>query len=729
MAKKLLLVIGVASLFVLSCTNKDMFDENATKEPASKESTEKANDFDFSTEQSVNLNIDYSAYQTYGPVFFSVYAEYPFEGAEESIHMKEGVAPIFESYTNAERVFNETVTLPSYAQKLYIVTGDFLVQQTLMEAEVTNNSARAVAENFNKATTRSLRAMRRTGTPTTNLETLYQLSYKVDVNTADKTDVQVCKEWKTPLGTWDSESGRPDYLLDEATADPKLLFTEAEKEGLFQTVANALQANQVCNSIYRKYADLTLDKESEVSITFLGSSTCWNNTLGYYYYTEDNKPTDLMDLNIIMLFPNTQDGTWIRDWWKNPDFYGNIALNRGDAVLLKYYPNIANDDYSGATTKFPKGTKIGFILKSNGWGMQKPNGNKKYYNNYKGDGIFRKSSTTIARQYNIWGSSTEGLSYYCDEMANGDNAVFTYPNDEGESRTAKFTYMNDNGDKYAIVSFEDACNDMDFDDVIFALKPVNAFTDLPSVEDKKTTVTSVYAFEDMWPQKGDYDLNDAVVELKDVKELSKKSNEKNFKIFNQSFVLTTYLNYVTLTSGLALTLETKTNPTSITMKKVTPSSTEAVEATFKKEGSVYLLTEDIKGELNTSYILELNYKNGIDITKAATVKPFIFRNEDNDKRWEVHIPFEAPTAKMNTSYFGTQDDRSVVEESKYYVRKGDYPFAFCLTGVTIDRFKETILLRKNEKKAISDMYPDFLEWSTSKGEKKQDWYLHPYTTE
>ena len=722
MTKKSFVLIGLVSLLATSCMNKDVFDETTPEKTVAP-----SNSFDFSTQQTVNLNVDYSAYETYGPVFFSVYAENPFDGSEENIRIKEGVKPIFESYTNSDRKYTGTVTLPSYAKKLYVVTGNFLVQQTLIETEVTNNSVKAVAENYSPAARRKS-AARRAGEPTTSLESFYHLSYKVDVNTGDKTDVQVCKEWHTPLGSWDSESGRPNYLIDEATANPDLLFTEEEKGELYQTVANALASHQTCASIYREQADLTLEKDAEVSLTILGSSTCWNNTLGYYYYTDDNVPTSLMDINIIMAFPNTQDGTWVRDWWKNPQFNGNVALDRGDAVLLKYYPHIANNDYSDATTVFPKGTKIGLILKTNGWGMQKSKGNKKFYNNYKGDGVFKQANKDLARQYNVWPASTDGLTYYSDEMATGDNSVFTFPNPNGEGRTAKFLYEDSRGNEYAIVSFEDACNDLDYDDLVFALKPVNAFATLPRVADKKTEVTSVYAFEDLWPEKGDYDMNDVVLEVKDIKEFWKKSGEKNYKIFKQAFEMTTYQNYVTKTSGLALTLDTKVNPNSVAMKKVNPASpNDTIDVTFTKEGNVYLLTDDVKGELHSTYILELTYNSGItDITKVASVKPFIYRNDEvGDKRWEVHIPFEAPTAKMNTSYFGTKDDCSVPEEGKYFVRDSDYPFAFCLTGVTIDQFLNTILLKKNEKAPISQLYPEFLPWSTSKGAKNQDWYLHP----
>ena len=80
---------------------------------------------------------------------------------------------------------------------------------------------------------------------------------------------------------------------------------------------------------------------------------------------------------------------------------------------------------------------------------------------------------------------------------------------------------------------------------------------------------------------------------------------------------------------------------------------------------------NIKAELGTTYILELNYElPGLKkISNVAEIKPFIYRTEGTG-RWEVHIPFEAPTSKMITSYFGTMDDKSVPSEGKYFVRSG-----------------------------------------------------------
>ena len=204
-------------------------------------------------------------------------------------------------------------------------------------------------------------------------------------------------------------------------------------------------------------------------------------------------------------------------------------------------------------------------------------------------------------------------------------------------------------------------------------------------------------------------------------------HEKEFngsgKIIKETFYLTTYQNYVELTSGLALTLETKTAPQSIVMKKMAKGSTVAEETSFTKDGNVYYLTSDFKGELGTTYILELSYKNPLGSSAdMASIKPFIYRTS-GDKNWEVHIPMEAPTAKMDISYFGKDDDCSDPSKGLYFVREGNYPFAFYLHGVNISVFEDTILKRENESMRIDQFFPGFLEWSTSNGAKNQDWYL------
>ena len=687
---KKILTFAVLGLVLLSSCVKGFDDIEPAPEPFP--TTKVPNSFDFSTVQTVKLNVDYSAFKTYGPVFFSVYTQNPIITVEDAPEdqWNEGVTPIFEDYTGANGKYSATIELPTYAQHLYIATGNFFTGMHLMEVDVQNGAISAVAKNENVATTRAATRALGEGESTDDLSKL-----KLGLKTDGKT--RIYQDWKNWLGTWNSASGRPDYLLDKTTADSKLVFSDSEMDGLYAAVGTAFTSGSIMNKEYCSSPDLLLEKDSEVTFTLLGGSTCWKSSLGYYYYTDANKPTKPEDINIIMVFPNTQDGQWARAKEKGLKDYNGIGVERGDVVQLMYYPNIANNDKTGATTTFPKGTRIGFILRTQGWAMQ---GNdyciytNKYWNN----------------KYNTWCATTDGLSYSSD--------TGKFPNPNGESRAAKFSYRASNGEKYTIVSFEDALDDQDFDDLIFALKPVNVFSDIPEIEPRKSSTNGVYAFEDLWPKAGDYDLNDALVNVKHEKEF-----DGNGKIFKETFYLTTYQNYVTLTSGLAMTLDTKTTPQSIAMKKMAKGSTVAEEASFTKEGNVYYLTADFKGELGTTYILELSYKNPLGSSAdLASVKPFIYRSEE-DKNWEVHIPMEAPTAKMNTSYFGTGDDCSDPSKGLYFVREGNYPFAFYLAGVNISVFENTILKRENESKRIDELFPGFLEWSTSHGATNQDWYI------
>ena len=692
---KKILAIAVLGLILSSCVKGfDGMEPEPTPTPDPTPASKVPNTFDFSTVQKVKLNVDYSAFQTYGPVFFGVYTQNPFVSVDDAPddQWNEAVSPIFEDYTEANGKYSVTIELPTYAQHLYIATGNFFTGMHLMETDVQNGTASVVAENNNVASTRSITRALGPGESTDDLSKL-----KLSQTTKG---VKIYKEWKNWLGTWNSASGRPDYMLDKTTADSKLVCSDAEMESLFAAVGAAFTSGSDMNKEYCSAPDLLLEKDSEVSFTVLGSASCWNSSLGYYYYTDDNKPTKPEDINIIMVFPNTQDGQWPRAVKNNLESYqGNIGVNRGDVVQLMYYPNIANNDKTGATKVFPKGTRIGFILRTQGWGMQG--------NDYS---IRCKGPKYWSNKYSTWCATTDGLSYSSDGGK--------FPNPNGESRAAKFNYKTSDGQTYTIISFEDCVDDQDFDDLIFALNPVGVFANLPEVGNRKSSTNGVYAFEDLWPKAGDYDLNDALVNVKHEKEFNDKG-----KIIKETFYLTTYQNYVELTSGLALTLETKTNPQTIVMKKIAKGSTVVEDASFTKDGNVYYLTSNFKGELGTTYILELSYKNPLGSSAdLASIKPFIYRSE-GDKNWEVHIPMEAPTAKMKTSYFGTADDCSDPSKGLYFVREGNYPFAFYLHGVNINVFEETILKRENESKRIDEFFPGFLEWSTSNGTKNQNWYI------
>lgn len=84
--------------------------------------------------------------------------------------------------------------------------------------------------------------------------------------------------------------------------------------------------------------------------------------------------------------------------------------------------------------------------------------------------------------------------------------------------------------------------DENFSDVVITLKsnPVDAITDIPvtNPDEDKTSIDflkGTYAFEDLWPSQGDYDMNDVVVRYN----YGSTFDEKNL-IYSESFTFKTF---------------------------------------------------------------------------------------------------------------------------------------------------------------------------------------------
>ena len=666
-------------------------DKDLYQPPTTGGETEEANTFNFSTVNNVNLNVNYNLEGTKFAVAFEVYAENPVnevkddEGNVVSYVMKDGVMPIYGDYTKGDGTFSKKVELPAYAETLYILTPNPLVGPTLMTATVSGNNVTASAP-ANKAV--KAKVTRAKGVQT---DVLFP-------NLWSEGDTKpIYPEWKSWLGTFDSETGRPSYLLDRnASENEKLVFTDKELKGLYETISEAVNINKECPKEYRQEADLELTRKSEIAITMLGGNTCWNNTLGYFYYT-GNAPTSLKDVHVICIYPNTQDGKWTKGTAVP------VGLERGDVVKLIYYPNIAQGSKEGATSEFPAGIKIGFVLKNNGW--------------YKG-------SRYQGRPNNFWAASTEGLT---NNGGRNQNGLGT------QTRTAKFQYTSDK-DSYAIVSFEDYQNDKNFSDVAFSLKPASAFKPLPEIVAKEMETSGVYAFEDLWPDKGDYDMNDVVVNYTYAKTMQKYEDESDdyFKIMNESMTFKTFQNYATKNNGLAFKLLNAKGfqSSAMEMKLPTEENFKTVQFVTEVDGdgnTIYILTNNVKTNMGAEYRLSLTYgEDGKDVASTtsgqAQVQPFIYKAEEGG-RWEVHIPFEAPSSKVIKTYFHTGDDLSEPDKKIYYVRAGNYPFAFYLAGAT-EKDVEPLLNKDNESKAIDVLYPKFINWATSNGANDKDWYKH-----
>ena len=634
--------------------------DNPTPSPEPPAKGGEFNEFGFTTTVPVTLCVDYGDMDGMpSNVYFEVYDTCPVKETETAYARIAGTEPLYAGYTDGQGRFEGTIELPSYIRKAYVLTPAFYAR-TLLEATRSGDMLTASAESGAPAN----------AAPTSTRAKEYH-------STAVERD-----GWKTWLGSYDTTYGSIGY---EYKGDLKVKNYGA----LLKAHASVFDTTKKCPEEYRSSRDLYLEKSAEVVITLLGSNTCWNSSMGYYYYKTGNKPKSLADADVVMIFPNTQDGRWSNSPWESRLYQG---VERGTAVQLIYYPEIADGSKAGATTVFPADYRIGFVLATNAWTNRLRAGDKKYR-----------------------AATSDGLS------VNNNGVAYQTP------RTAVFRYTDKkSGINSVLFSFEDHNNDENFSDVVFTMtsNPVDAVTDIPSVDvndGKKTAnvLRGIYAFEDLWPSRGDYDMNDVMVRS----DYEKVFNEKG--IFEESFMLKTFANFAGNANGLAVTLTGAAADAKLEFSVRKPGAETFEAADFERDGKVVLLTPDVKETMGATYRITAKYDAPVAEAQAGTIKPFIYRTDRDGltagKRWEVHIPYEAPTARAEMSFFGTNDDKSVPEKGIYYVRAENYPFAFFLSGAN-DGDVAKLLDQTNEKSPIDQIYPAYAEWAATNGEKNKDWY-------
>jgi LruC domain-containing protein len=259
-----------------------------------------------------------------------------------------------------------------------------------------------------------------------------------------------------------------------------------------------------------------------------------------------------------------------------------------------------------------------------------------------------------------------------------------------------------------------ALNDADKDGVIdsednYPKDPNKAF-------DNYSTPSTV-AFEDQWPNLGDYDMNDVVLAYK-YQIVTSSSNK----------VAQVIANYTLQAAGGAYEngAGVQFNLTSGTIKNFSSSTGAEVEAGQKKV-VVLLFKSSVKelGAWNTipsqgvvstkSYSFSFDVVDGptLDVFGVGSYNPFIWNNSANFGRgYETHLLGKEPTDLMNTKLFGTAYDSST--GSNYYRTSSNLPWGI---EIATDNFKYPA-----ETKTITAAYWYFATWATSGGAYRTDWY-------
>ena len=695
MKKSSLIAVATALLALSGCSDHSVYG------PQTELDEKEYNSFDFSTiNNNVAVNIEYSV-NLEASVFFSIYDQEPGSWVENAYVLKDGIQPLYSGWTSKDGTFSASLSLPSYLKKVYVYT-PAMFSTRIMEAEVNGSQINVAEKNYaSQAATRATKE-NTWGAFITDIDLddwfdwifnhqsgNNNYSYMVAGKTrpAEYND----GNWKDWLVTYNTQGmlDKKSLIGNNDKKDEDLYLGKQLAGKLYEVHQAVINVNQKeCPQELRSEYDMLITKEGEIAINFLGGSTCWNSSLGYYVYRDGEKPASLAEANVVLVFPNTQDG------FKTKTYNGESTKGvfTGSCVKLKYYPNIASGSQKGATYKFPAGYRIGFVLATNAWSNRIKN---------------------CGSNYRVRSATSSGLS------VDRNGKIFDVP------RTAVYKYKDKDTNKdYVMVSFEDNTHDNNFSDVVFTLTTRATIDKIPDVDPKVEVneLKGIYAFEDLWPAKGDYDMNDVMTKSTYTKLVDSKN-----KIYEESYTFKTYGNYATLTNGLAVRLDgvSTTDNLEFYVKAVGDEDFSALKTTYDATDRVVVLTNDVNTNKGAEYKVKVIHAENSPVEKETIdAEPFIFRAEESGDAvawWEVHLTGYKPTSKMNFGYFNTGDDCSQPDKDIYYVRKGNYPFAFFLAGAT-DEDLSPMLDPNNESMPIDKLYSGYSGWVTSNGATNTDWY-------
>lgn len=671
-------------LLVTACTdNKDYYDPEKEPGYVGKE----ASTLDFSTSQTVELQLNYDVANGFVSTF-DLYTEYPLTSGGS---LRTDLTPIAGGI-DVKGTSKHSRVIPAHITKLYLYSGTMFVP-LLSYAEINNGVA-----NFQM----------------------------MDVEIAETPDSRAGNAgsfWEKPISEYLTYA---DDLQSTTDAANKIYKFDLKNPAIHNTIppeiltaiSSTFKEANIVDEKYYKDATIKLEKGKEgqggveVFVSMLHSGAGFYNSLSYFVYTGDKELTELSQAEVEALE--------IINLFRFADVYTNtisaakkntLGLTPGKYIQLKY-----KNENGELVNEFPVGAQIGWILHPNSFHT---------YDLSIGNNMGRLFS----------------VSYWNEAFNKTKNPeVFT------NNYNIFFSATADNGDVYNCFGFEDQpkhASDGDCNDVVFHVltNPTDAINPPPSITEEEKDIENtenkkgILAFEDNWPEKGDYDLNDVVVKYSSAITYTQTGTADAFvKKVEDKFSLV----HSGATFNNAFSYKIDIAPSAI--KKITISTsggksgaTETIDYTNKivADGNGFIIdlctgVLDVIDPMTTvanpqNYTVVMEFVDGAVSQnafsgKAAPYNPFIAAG-GNYANAEVHLPMYTPTSRADMGLFGTEDDRSN-KSTLWYVSgtNNKFPFAIHLDGV--DSFDYKI-----ERQSIDITYPNYSKWVDSDMTEYKDWYL------
>jgi len=248
------------------------------------------------------------------------------------------------------------------------------------------------------------------------------------------------------------------------------------------------------------------------------------------------------------------------------------------------------------------------------------------------------------------------------------------------------------------------CNDVD----CFPNDPARAFCN----------ATSGYlAYEDLWPYKGDYDMNDIVINYT-YNVVTNASN--NVVDVNGNYTLRATGGDYNNAFAVQFPVE-RSKVTAVSGGILESGQTNAVVQIFSNSRAEMLYWNTFPTQPaspNVNYVMSFTLANGPSLSTfgLGVYNPFIWNNTPGFGRgYEVHLTGMMPTDLANSSLFGTGDDATDISLGKTYVTANLLPWAIHIPA----QFDYPV-----EYADINTAYLKFSIWAQSGGTLYPDWYMN-----
>ncbi|MEP7263118.1 MAG: LruC domain-containing protein [Bacteroidota bacterium] len=498
------------------------------------------------------------------------------------------------------------------------------------------------------------------------------------------------------FGTWNS-NGVPNYLFT-----PNDVVTTALTTRINATLPDKKVPNQNPGFLTAaSYPNIVLTQRADVYVTFFHEGSTAKNSLAFYAYNKNTPPANVAAIpSIKAVFPNMS-------------YSGS-----GGGMITGQRVKIGN---------FGADTVIAFVLMTASFNTPNiTNGTNQFYTN---ENLNPEGSTTL-RRHNVclWDDADKRMIIGFEETLRSAAKCDQDFNDAIVLVTTS-PAMSVNTSNYAKIT---NTTDSDGDGVIDALDefPTNAAMAYSS--SYPSAIPSVYghlAFEDLWPARGDYDLNDLIVGYR-FQEFKNAAN-KIVKIDGKFFVNAAGGSYK---HGFGFQLP------------VSPSVITSVTGSVIKENYISLSAKGLENKQNKSVIIVfdnshktivqpvgyfINTQSGAPFISGDSVSisvtfsvpqtsaaiglppynPFIISNMR--RGYEIHLADMAPTDLADPALFNTLQDSTNIATGRYYKSANNIPWAVNIPG------SYGIVL---EKTNIIDAYLKFTTWAQSGGTTYSDWY-------